>query len=716
MNSQLTPIRIQTVSHQVNGLESPLGRVTASPIQQVTVLSLLKCVRRRWKQAALLGTLLAVCAFAFIWVFLPPSKPYAYTKLYFPTKAVGSVDNPDPPVNQQTQKELITSRIVLKDVIKAPEIQELAVISEKSDPLGWLLRDVTVDFPTGSEICKISLVDDKVDDCKIIIDKIAAIYLSKIGNESLDNRRKTMAKLQEMVETAKKELNSEVDASKLGTNGGYSAISPEVMAQRQQMTNNQIIQIESDLLKIRGTIEQYKKEEERLALRLKIIPLELTPAEFEPLFAQNPNANRLKSLRDELTTEYEQKLAGLGQENPVMLALKNRIDALDGRLETLRKELKTTIAVGFQEKLSDDLRKVRDELTRLQFEEKAKNNDIVAKQNDFEKMKEATSNAGRFRPGLMSKGTRLEDLQTKLAKMEAELTAPVAARTLEEEAIIVRPNDASRRLKMSIIGAVGCFGAMFVFLGFLEFRAHRVSNITEVSNMGLRLFGTLPNKVNGISDAQWDAVLNEAIDSTRTVFLHSARVNNLRTVLVTSAVGGEGKTSLSTRLASSLARSGRRTLLIDGDLRNPSIHQFLMAKPTVGLSDVLRGAKPLSEVIVTATMPNLWVLPAGQCDPMAIQALAQDGFTRVMDEINQLQFDFVLIDSAPVLPVADTLLIARNVDGVIMSTMVDVSQVERVDVACQKLAAIDVPLLGTVVQGTKSESYAYGSAYASVTG
>ncbi|WP_029631110.1 polysaccharide biosynthesis tyrosine autokinase [Zavarzinella formosa] len=696
-----------TVTLHQKGVPSS-GTPSAS---SVTVLSLLTCVRRRWKQALVLGTLLGIMAFAFVWMFLPPSRPYAYTKLYFPAKPVGSVDHPDPPVNQQTQKELITSRIVLKAVANDSVIAALPSIVEKNDPLAWLLREVTVDFPSGSEICKISITEDRAEDAKLIVDKIAAVYLSKMGTESIENRKTHMAKLQEMVEAAKKDLNGEVDASRSGVNGGFSSSTPEVMAQRQQMINNQIIQIDSDLLKIRGLIEQYKSEEKRLAARLQKVPIELTKAEFDPLFAQNPNANRLKSLRDELSSDYELKLTGLGPENPTMIALKNRIDTFDARLETLSKELKTTIAVGFQEKLTDDLRKTRDELSRLQFEEKAKMNDVVHKQTEFEKLKDATSNAGRFRPGLAAKGTRLEELQTKLSKLEAEMTAPVSARLLEEEAVIVRPNDASRRMKMSVVAAIVCFGAMFVFLGFLEFRAHRVSNPQEASHIGLRLVGTLPNHTPGANDVHLESLVNEAMDSTRTVFLHSAMINNLRTVLVTSAVGGEGKTSLSTRLASSLARSGRRTLLIDGDLRNPSIHKYLAGQPTVGACEVLRGQLPVSEAIVAATTENLWVLPAGKCDKFAIQALSQDGFAKILVEANSHDFDFILIDSAPILPVADTLLIAKNVDGVLLSMMVDVSQVERVNVACQKLAALDIPLLGTVVQGTRSDTYGYGPEY-----
>jgi capsular exopolysaccharide synthesis family protein len=211
-----------------------------------------------------------------------------------------------------------------------------------------------------------------------------------------------------------------------------------------------------------------------------------------------------------------------------------------------------------------------------------------------------------------------------------------------------------------------------------------------------------------LPEGEWEAALNEAVDSTRTLFLHSATVHHLRKVMVTSAVGGEGKTSLSARLASSLARTGRRVLLIDADLRSPALQQHFEVADGPGVCEILRGESTLQDCIRSNDHDHLSLLLAGHCDRHALHALAQDGFKRLLAEVDTLHFDFILIDSSPVLPVADALVIAPNVDGVLFSLMVDVSQVDRVNAACQKLASIDVPLLGAVVNGTRSETYGYG--------
>jgi len=151
--------------------------------------------------------------------------------------------------------------------------------------------------------------------------------------------------------------------------------------------------------------------------------------------------------------------------------------------------------------------------------------------------------------------------------------------------------------------------------------------------------------------------------------------------------------------------------LIDADLRNPSVHGHFGLASGPGVAEILRGEVAATSAVQQTRRDNLWVLPAGQCDARAIGALAQDEFSRLLAEVGNSGFDFILVDSCPVLPVADALLVARHVDGVLLSLMVDYSQVDRVNAACQKLASVDVPLLGAVVNGTRGENFSYGYGY-----
>ena len=136
---------------------------------------------------------------------------------------------------------------------------------------------------------------------------------------------------------------------------------------------------------------------------------------------------------------------------------------------------------------------------------------------------------------------------------------------------------------------------------------------------------------------------------------------------------GEGKTSLASHLATSLARSGLRTLLIDADLRNPSTHRLFELTPDPGLSEVLRGEAALEDVVATTAIDELNVITAGKCDHQTLRILSQGGMGSLFARLKD-QYDFVIVDSSPILPVADALIIAQQVDAVLFSVLTDVSR------------------------------------------
>ena len=178
--------------------------------------------------------------------------------------------------------------------------------------------------------------------------------------------------------------------------------------------------------------------------------------------------------------------------------------------------------------------------------------------------------------------------------------------------------------------------------------------------------------------------------------------------MITSAVGGEGKTSLASYLATSLAQSGLRTLLIDADLRSPMMHRLFDRPPAPGLSELLRGEVGSRRRDRDDGRPDLMLLPAGRCDRQALRLLSQGGIGPLFDQLKQ-RFDFIIVDTSPILPVADGMLIAQHVDAAIFSIFRDVSRKPKVKAAFERLQRLGVPVLGAVVTGAGDGSY--GNAY-----
>ena len=182
------------------------------------------------------------------------------------------------------------------------------------------------------------------------------------------------------------------------------------------------------------------------------------------------------------------------------------------------------------------------------------------------------------------------------------------------------------------------------------------------------------------------------------MLIHAARSGSHRVIMIASALSGEGKTSLASHLATSLARSGQKTLLIDADLRCPSIHRLFDLTLDPGLSELLRGEVAFEDVIVSTAVEELKVLTAGKCDTRTLRILSQGGLGGLFAQLKD-QYDFVIVDSSPILPVADAQIIAQQVDAVLFSILADVSRKTKIQAAYQRIAALGVKVLGAVVTG-----------------
>jgi len=194
------------------------------------------------------------------------------------------------------------------------------------------------------------------------------------------------------------------------------------------------------------------------------------------------------------------------------------------------------------------------------------------------------------------------------------------------------------------------------------------------------------------------------VDGVRIQLLHAARHEGRRIVMVTSAIASEGKTSLACQLAVSLARGSCKTLLFDGDMRNPAVHKQFGLSVEPGLAEALCAETPLEQVVRASPVPGLSLLTAGRCDRRAIQALATDGVKKLIERLKG-EYDFIVLDACPVLPVADALLLGQHVDAVVMAVLRNFSRLPAVYEAQRRLAGLDIPMLGAVVLGESKDSY-----------
>jgi polysaccharide biosynthesis transport protein len=202
-------------------------------------------------------------------------------------------------------------------------------------------------------------------------------------------------------------------------------------------------------------------------------------------------------------------------------------------------------------------------------------------------------------------------------------------------------------------------------------------------------------------------LFEESIDSLRTSLVLAEPLRDVKVLAVTSAANSEGKTSVSLQLAVSIARaSGQRTLLIDGDLRSPDVHRVLQTRLTPGLAEVLGHECSVQDAIVTSWSEHVHVLPAGKLAASPHKLLGNGALKAVLDELRG-SYRYIVIDTPPVLPASEALVLARAADATLICAMRDTSRIDQVRKTYDRLLAAGACPVGMVLNGVPSTSYAY---------
>lgn len=192
--------------------------------------------------------------------------------------------------------------------------------------------------------------------------------------------------------------------------------------------------------------------------------------------------------------------------------------------------------------------------------------------------------------------------------------------------------------------------------------------------------------------------ISEAFRTLRTNIKFSSLDKPLKTVLITSPIPEAGKSSVSINLALTMAQDKNKVILVDADLRKPVIHKIFQQDNKKGLTNILVEDKKIKEVIrkISDTDPNLYFIPSGPIPPNPSELLGSNKMKEILKEL-QNQADFVIFDSPPVIAVTDALVLANQVDGVVI--VLDFGEVTR-EVAKQTkqlLKKVKAKILGAVL-------------------
>ncbi|QAY68143.1 CpsD/CapB family tyrosine-protein kinase [Paenibacillus protaetiae] len=193
-----------------------------------------------------------------------------------------------------------------------------------------------------------------------------------------------------------------------------------------------------------------------------------------------------------------------------------------------------------------------------------------------------------------------------------------------------------------------------------------------------------------------ESPIAETYRTLRTNIQFSSIDNPLRTLIVTSPNSGDGKTTTVANLAVTYAQEGKRVLIVDTDLRKPSLHQLLSLSNLTGLTNVLMNETEWQQAVQETSVSGLFLLSCGPTPPNPSEILNSRKMQQLIDELKE-QYDIILFDTPPALIISDSLIIASKCDGVILVVSGGVTKRQHAEKVCASLAHVNARMLGVVL-------------------
>ncbi len=691
-------------------------------------LALLKALQRRWFLAGALGILCAAIAGAAVFLLLP-ARFTAFALLQVsskPNMLVDRVNNRDEfTIVMKTTAARLKSRDVLMRTLNQEAVRPLGLIKRHPDTLStltWMEESLKIEIQDNSELLTVALTGNEPGDLQVIVNNMIKSFMTIVGNEEKGRRRERLDKAKFLYEAAKEKLAEKTNA-KENLLKSQGVKDPWAMMNLLQNLQSEQRQAHADGTRYRFDLERKAGLLANLQATKKAFdkqgPPEITIRE---LLDYDPNLRKEIDLAERHERLVERMIkeghpptdASLRQAKQEFDKAKQKVD---DRAAQVKKEILAKVRNKQEADLDLQIAHLQTEVVPLEkfVAETRERSESLAK--ELERIDLSNKKYGVLDSEISQEQKNVDRLfdVVKQAQMEDEAEAritPIGEAELQNR-------DSRKRLAILAMTPIGAFLAVIFLVSWWEYSARRIHEPDEVvAGLSMRVVGAVPElpdpkRLGSNADPAAEELLRhnliESIDAIRTMLLRDAGAEDLRVVMVTSAVNSEGKTTLASNLAMSLARAGRKTLLIDCDLRRPTAHQLFEVPLQPGFSEVVLSEVDLPDAVhVTAADPNLHMLPAGLWDRNVIQELAKVGITSVFEKLRE-EFDFIIIDSHPVLGATDSLLIGQHVDGVLVSLMRDVSQMHNVHAATQQLNSLGIRVLGAVVSGmpVKSPGRAY---------
>ncbi|MGI9427488.1 MAG: polysaccharide biosynthesis tyrosine autokinase [Bythopirellula sp.] len=671
---------------------------------------LANCLRRRWLMALLLGSLIAaLTGLLLLWLFPRSSSISALVHVQEETETMldekKGFSQQQLEVFQANQVALIKSQFVLKSALGRSDISQLeAVRKEEPDPISWLQDELQVGFSGETLVLNYDGEEDS-EEMKKVLNAIIKAYEQEVvvaDNLRSEEMKDSMTKMHKELSD---ELHDKIER--------YNTLSAELDGAETSIASTVLNMLLSEVRTIQDQIVEKKAELVDIAITRAVAEKQArSPAALEAAVSMGMD-------EDPMMANYQSEEYALMQQLRMLKSASKRgssaqIKRLEATLRSLQQETQQ-----YRMNTEAELRKAyknapNQALEAMTMEYILRRNNLTAEIAQLEaeyeekvaEIKQKGEQSGELAM-LESEIEQLDGLESEMEyklrfwKISDEASTSDLFRVLQP-AIAIDNINTIERFALASVGGIAAFCATCYGVALIEFRRRRLNGASDIDEgLGLRVLGVLPavsSRKAMTPGSMIAAQLSESIDNVRATLMHDSTSKKRQVVLITSPATMEGTTTVASHLALSLTRAGRRTLLVDGDIREPALHKLFGLPMEEGLCEVLRTDVDVADVIRPTNTEGLWLLTAGHCDMDAIHALATDQPQPIFEKLRE-EFDFIIIDGAPVLGLSDSISIGQHVDGAILTVLRDHSEVRKVYQAIDLLRSMGIRLIGSVVNG-----------------
>jgi capsular exopolysaccharide synthesis family protein len=679
--------------------------------------------------------LLGITVAAVIWLFPPQYRAAAWLQVKGQQPFVAFPDDGNVADRDSarkfvhTQIELLRSPLVIGRALGQPDVAQIEELQGRRDPIEWLAQKGLEVTPKGdSELLEVAFESKDPQSAKRLVDAVVNAYFAIRDEKSdaqiqsiimlLENERTRRAEGIKLLQAEIRQLQAQL-VSKDPSLAAGALRDGEVVISNNPLdgVQNNLGQaqidskvLEAQLTAIQGTLDQPP-----------VIPDVLIDRQVNDRVEVQETIAQINQKRAKL--DQIERAAAKGRDDPQYQRSMEEIEQLEATLESIRQASRPRIRAELEAMTQLERNQQLDALrTQLETQKLVVEN---LRANYDEMVKDLSQSGGqsldlRLKQRELNRRQEVFDrISDRAAQLATEMYAPRRVEPIQDARVPEVPVE-SIPWKPLLLAMLASLALPYSGCVVWERSMRRITSAEQLEQEAavpvIGEIARLPLRRNRRLDVSSGAdfelgVFEESVDSLRTGLVLSQDAAPMQVLAVSSAVSGEGKSSVASQLAVSLARaSGRTTLLIDGDMRSPDLHHIFQIDLGPGLAEVLSGGCKISECINQSWSEKVHILPAGELMKSPHKLLGGKRFETVINWARR-HYRYVVIDTPPVLAASESMVMACAADGTLVCAMRDVSRESHIKLTLERLQAVGAKPIGTVLSGVPTRQYTrrYGS-------